>query len=179
MATPIPYEPVQFFFGLLWSDKASRDRALAAAQELWGPIESPWGPVPFTYTDYYDAEMGEGIRREFHAIRNLRQPDALADDKLSAIRLEIESSAGSGRNRSVNLDPGFLDRFKLVLASAKNGPNRIPLGKGIYGEVTMLFRAGEFEPHRLTYRDYASDVVRTYFGELRRDYLEKLRNASR
>lgn len=41
--------------------------------------------------------------------------------------------------RKVNLDPGYLEPSKLVLASTKNFSHRIYLNQGIYGEVTLLF----------------------------------------
>jgi hypothetical protein len=54
----------------------------------------------------------------------------------------------------VNLEPGYLETKKVVLASAKNASHRIYLRSGIFGEATLTFYNGLFQPCPTTSPDY-------------------------
>ena len=98
-------------------------------------------PVPFTWTDYYDQEMGPGLNRRVAAFAGLRLPGELVAVKRRCMALEMEMAV-AGR-RVVNLDPGLLGRDALVLATHKYGGHRLELAPGIYGEVDPgLFARG-------------------------------------
>ena len=58
----------------------------------------------------------------------------------------------------MNIDPGYLTLFQLVLASAKPFSHRIYLDRGIWAEVTLLFRDGTFETLPWTYPDYKANI---------------------
>jgi len=57
--------------------------------------------------------------------------------------------------RTINLDPGYLAQDKLVLATTKDFYQRLYLGQGIYGEVTLHFQKGRFRYFSWTYPDYS------------------------
>jgi hypothetical protein len=44
--------------------------------------------------------------------------------------------------RPVNLDPGFIEPSKLILASTKNFSHRIYIGNKMYAEVTLMYEKG-------------------------------------
>jgi hypothetical protein len=56
----------------------------------------------------------------------------------------------------VNLDAGYVDSPKLVLASMKNFAHRVYLDRGVYAEVTLLHRHGLWTALEWTFQDYAS-----------------------
>ena len=175
MAIPEAYPSAQFFVGLLYSQIRLRDVALGIIESEIGSLSSRFGPIPFTFTDYYENDMGSPMFREIIAIEPLRSPEGLSTLKLKSNEIELHITEGSGFVRPVNIDPGYIDRYKLVLASCKNGPMRIPLSNGVYAEVTMTWRKDGFQPHDLTYADYRSDEVRTFLSKLRMEYIGKLR----
>ncbi|HET9942723.1 MAG TPA: DUF4416 family protein, partial [Terriglobia bacterium] len=88
---------------------------------------------------------------------------------------ETFAADGASVKRPVNLDPGYLENSKIVLASTKNFYHRIYLGRGIFGEVTMHFRNGAFEFFQWTYPDYKSPEYQAFFMELRTLYRNQLR----
>ncbi len=90
--------------------------------------------------------------RQFIFFQNLIDPGLLSDIKLKTN--EIEASLSSEGKRSINLDPGYLTLSNIVLASTKNYAHRIYLGKGIYGEITLIYKDDTYKPHLFTYRDY-------------------------
>ena len=77
--------------------------------------------------------------------------------------------------RRVNLDPGYLDATKLVLASTKNQAHRLYLSQGIYAEVTLLYHHGAFHPFVYTYADYRWPETHAFLRRVRTRYLEQMR----
>jgi len=141
-------------------------------QELQGALERTWGQpdlcsptMPFTYTDYYDSEMGPGIQRFFVSFRRLVDPSLIADIKLSTNR--IEEQFREGEARKVNIDPGLLCLSRFILVTTKESAHRIPLSGGIYAEVTLLFHKGSFRPLEWTYPDYRSPEYLRILNDIR------------
>ncbi len=151
------------------------ERAQAALCQEFGPADYVGDDLPFAYTDYYAPEMGPLLWRRFVAFQRLMDPGALAQVKILTNALEQEWSQ-EGRRR-VNLDPGYLDAAKFVLATTKNYAHRIYLGQGIYAEVTLLYRGGAFQVLPWTYADYRSEAYHRELKQIRALYLAARRAA--
>jgi len=121
------------------------------------------------YTRYYEAEMGSGLQKKLVAFARPFEPDQLAEVKL--LVNDFEKQWSENGKRRVNLDPGYLNAWQVVLASHKNNAHRIYLGRGVFCELTLLFRDGQFEPLPWTYPDYRSALVLSYFQHLRSEFL--------
>lgn len=126
-------------------------------------------PSAFTYTTYYDNEMGQGILRQTAGFLNLVPPGSLPEIKLRAN--EIEASLLLHGKRRVNIDPGLLSEERLVVATGKNFTHRIYLRDGIYADLTLTYRKGAYRPLPWTYPDYRDPEFLHYLEALR----EKLR----
>ncbi len=79
--------------------------------------------------------------------------------------------------RKVNIDPGYLAAAKFVLATGKDYSHRIYLRQGIYGDLTLIFKRGSFQPLSWTYPDYGSPPLLDLINLLRRKYLWQLKRA--
>src|SRR5207248_11077554 len=77
--------------------------------------------------------------------------------------------------RPVNLDPGYIEQAKVVLASTKNFYHRIYLGRGIFGEVTMHFKNNTYQFFPWTYPDYQSKDYQEFFLRVRQILRSQLR----
>ena len=169
--------PVKLICGVLANSNVDLDRVKQALEGLFGEVDMQSGTWPFTYTAYYNDETGPEILRTFYSFRKLFEPGGLAAAKIQTNGLEVE--LGQRRElsvaRPVNLDPGYVDEAKLVLATTKDYSHRIYIGKGIYAEVTLQFRKGRFEAWPWTYPDYRSDEYSELFGKVREHYIEALR----
>jgi hypothetical protein len=75
----------------------------------------------------------------------------------------------------VNVDPGYLEAGKVVLASTKNAGHRIYLHSGIYGEAALLYYDGAFQACPHTYPDYQWAETLSFLTSLRSVYLHQLR----
>jgi hypothetical protein len=82
--------------------------------------------------------------------------------------------SGSG-NRPVNLDPGLLTLEALNLATTKPHYHRLYLSKGVFGELTLIYRQGGFEPLPWTYPDYREKWATVFFEKVRKEMLEEMR----
>jgi len=154
MAKIKPPEPSLLFIGILYADHEILLQSKKNIGSDFGPVlfESP--SLPWDYSSYYKEELGSPIFRQFVFFKNLIDPGSLVDIKLKT--MERENDLVLEGKRRVNLDPGYLMLSRIVLASAKNYAHRIYLGKGIYGDATLLYseKEGTFKPHLFTYRDY-------------------------
>lgn len=164
---------MKLFVGLLTSQLALLLQVYRMLEEKLGSIAISSPVLDFDYTDYYEAEMGAGLKRQFLGFSNLVSPDKLVDIKLFTNDLE-QTLAEEGKRR-VNLDPGYLTAAKVVLVTTKDFAHRLYLGRGIYGEVTLLFRHRKFEPLPWAYPDYRSEAYQHFFQELRAGYMAQLR----
>lgn len=170
MAIPGPAEPAVFFVGLLAAGRRELSEAAIALGREFGPPDRGSAVWPFGCTDYYRAELGTEPVRAFLAFPHKFQPELLAGRKLLTNRLEGElaSALGGPLPRPVNLDPGYLTPAKLILASAKNFSHRIYLSDGIYAEITLQYKKGEFKTMPWTFPDFASGRYNAFFLELRK-----------
>ena len=165
-------QPVKLFAGLLTARPSALGEVRGRLEERLGPVDTESGWLDFDYTDYYEPEMGAGLKRVLWGFARLDGPEALVDLKLCTNCLE-QALAVDGR-RVVNIDPGYLAPARVVLASTKDFAHRLYLGKGIYGEVTLMYRRKGFQPLPWTYPDYRSEAYHRFFRELRRLYLGQL-----
>lgn len=151
--------------------------ARKALEPLLGPVELESPTWPWAHTQYYTRELGAPLLRRFLFFAPEAPADLLVSRK-QATR-EIERHLGvadpgfpGGLRRRINLDPGYLEPSKVVLASTKNFAHRIYLGEGIFAEVTLSFREGAFHPLSYTYPDFRSPHYREMFRRVRRAWLE-------
>jgi hypothetical protein len=170
------FNPVKLFIGVLVSSEnliAEVEPELIAA---YGPVDCRSSVLPFTFTDYYRHETGDAIQRVFFSFEALIEADSLPEIKRRTNDIEAMFAArGTSVKRPVNLDPGYLEHGKVILASTKNFYHRIYLERGIFAEVTMHFRNGAFEFFPWTYPDYKSDGYLAFFQEVRTTYRSQLR----
>jgi hypothetical protein len=166
--------PVKLVVGMISGCADLFDAAEQALVVHFGPADYVSRRLPFVHTDYYAAEFGSELERRFVAFERLVDPGELARIKVLTNGLE-EIWSGEGRRR-INLDPGYVSQAKLVLASTKNHGHRVYVGSGIYAEVTLCYRDKDFRVMPWTYPDYASEPYLDIIREIRRNYVQQLRD---
>ena len=175
---------------------AEREDSLAWGKERaeaeFGPI---WRESPTFYfnefTHYYDQEMGTVLPKRFWAFERPISMDRLAPIKVMTNGWE-EERARLLRERAMedpdfdpatlvprplNLDPGYIDLGKLILASTKDHSHRIYLREGIFAETTLYYSQKRWQSLPWTYPDYQSEGYQRFFSECR-DYLHGLRRGN-
>ena len=167
--------PVKPFIGVLTSLPKILPRAQERLAELLGAVDACSELFPFDLTHYYDTSMGTPIYRCFMNFAELIEPETIADIKIKTNALE-SAFAEEFRSvqRPINLDPGYMEESKIVLASTKNFYHRILISRGIYAEVTLHFEKGEWRSFPWTFPDFKSDRYHAFFLSAREKYREQI-----
>ena len=165
MGAVLQSAPVQPIVGVLAASPSLLAEAGDAISATIAPIALASGAGEWTQSDYYRAEMGAVLWRQYLALDDPMAPDDLAE--LKRLTNALEERWRGARGRAVNLDPGYLDLLRVVLASTKDAAHRVGLGAGIYAEATLHFVHGCFEPWPYTYPDYAGADAIAFFNGVR------------
>jgi len=173
MGQPGKPAPVRLVIGLLSESNQHAKIASCALEELWGSASKNMECIPFTWTNYYQSEVGDSPVRSFLSFDALIERDTLPEIKLKTNELELTLFEGK---RRVNLDPGYLTLGQFFLASVKDQRQRVYIRDGIYIEPTLFFQNEEYRPFPWTYRDYASPEYRNYLLDVRQEYYGQIRS---
>jgi len=168
---------VKLIMGMISHDVVLFDEVTQALIERFGPIDLKSTILNFDKTDYYEEEMGKDLKREFLSFQELIESKELVEVKIFTNSLEEKFSLFKDRpSRRINVDPGYLDCTKMVLASTKDSPNRIYLREGIYAEITLYFSQGTFKSRPWTFPDYQTREYIEVFNQIRKLYISQRRD---
>jgi len=165
--------PVKLIVGFIFSDQSILKKAKVYLVRKYGKIDFTSQVLSFALTDYYEEEFGKSLNREFIAFKKLIDPASLAKVKIFTNKLEEKLSLGA--KRLINIDPGYLDLAKLVLATTKDFRHRIYLDKGIFAEITLFFQGKSFTSWEWSYPDYRANAYLEIFNQIRERYIQEIR----
>jgi hypothetical protein len=173
MSIPQEPNPAKLLVSVISSMPERIASVLSELADRYGIVDFVSEVLPFDYTEYYYGEMGRPLFRRLASFDGLIAQEELPQIKVQTNLLERQQSKGG--NRSVNIDPGYLLAERLVLASGKNYAHRIYLNSGIYADLTLVYRDGDYRPLAWTYPDYGESRLRFWLRALRQKYLLQLR----
>lgn len=165
-------QPVKLLIGVLYLKEEDLAWARGKLEEAFGSIDYASLPCPFGVTDYYEKEMGPDLKRIFFSFQHLINPGELASIKLQTNRIE-EKLACEGKRR-VNLDPGYMDYYKIVLASGKPSGQKIYLGQGIYADPALYYDRG-WKPYDWGFPDFRQGEYNEILTTIRNLYKNQCR----
>lgn len=165
-------KPVMLFASIIYKDEDILYRAIETLEEKIGKIHEKTHNMAFDHTDYYSEEMGDGVSRIMVLFEPLMPREVIVETKLTTNNIEIQLSGGE--KRKVNIDPGYITLENVVLATTKNYTHRIYIGKGIYGDLTLIFKKGTYTPLEWTYPDYAGSEIISILNRWRGYYKRML-----
>ena len=175
MGAVFEFEKEKMIIGVIYHDRAILDRAMEILVREYGEIEDCSEEFSFSeeFSTYYDSEIGgEGLRR-IYSFKELIDPARQAEIKTRTNEIEAEFSVEG--LRKINLDPGFINHGRLMLATTKETGFRVPLADGIYTELTLFWARGGWQKFPWTYRDYQSERVQKFITGVRESYLAQRR----
>ena len=120
--------------------------------EVFGSIDFVGSKHPFDCTNYYESEMGCNLTRTIASFTGPHPADLLPDAKLACI--ELEKGLAINSSRTVNLDVGYLDHHKVILASTKEAGHKIYLRDGIYADMVARYANKQFEALAWSFPDF-------------------------
>jgi hypothetical protein len=175
VSEPQETKKAKLISSLFSRERALIDRGIKEMEERFGSVDWVSEVLAFERTRYYEKEMGWPLYRRFISFTTLIKPESIREIKLCTN--EIENAHLDKNRRTINIDPGYLTLERLVLATGKNYIHRVPLGRGIYADLTLVFHHGTFKPLAWTYPDYAEERVIGLFNLIRSQYLKRVREA--
>lgn len=173
MGAVFEFEKEKLIVGIIYHDKEILEQGLKMLEKAFGEWEDVCEEFSFSeeFSNYYDEELGgDGLRR-IYSFKELVAPERQAEIK--TLTNEMERRLSQNGNRKINLDPGFINHGRLLLATTKKTGFRIPLSDGIYTELTLFYAKGKWQKLPWTYRDYQSERVQSFLTRVRRSYLEE------
>lgn len=173
MAAPQFPEPVKFFVAILWANADTLPQTYARVSASWGAIDFEGPDRTFDLTSYYESEMGPTLYRRLVSFEPLHMPEEIIDAKLQCNAIEDELATTKGR--VVNLDIGYLDHNKIVLASCKGAGQKIYLGRGIWADLVARYARGGYQPFEWTFPDFKDDRYDPELALLREVYRRQLK----
>ena len=170
------FEREKLIVGVIYSDPDIYERAIEMLTEAFGEIDGESEHFSFSeeFSDYYDGELGGKGMRVIFSFRDTVDPSRQAEIKKATNEMERQLSRDG--NRLINLDPGFINHGRLMLATTKAAGFRIPLADGIYTELTLFWARGGWQKLPWSYRDYQSERVQKFITEVRARYLKARRD---
>jgi len=161
--------PVKLFCGVLFTDEQLLlQKAKSTLIKKYGEVDYQSDQFNFDISEYYRPEMGWPIYRIFWSFEKLINPNEISTIKIECNEIEDELTVNG--NRKVNLDPGYLDYDKIVLASAKYNGQKIYLSFGIYADLTLHYEKGNYYPYPWSFPDFRSGQYNRTFLHIRKIY---------
>ena len=80
--------------------------------------------------------------------------------------------------RPINLDPGYVESSKLVLATTKNYSHRTYIGQSMYAEATLYYSKNQWHAWPYTYPDYAGGAYDDFLNRVRASLMEQSKSQS-
>ena len=159
MGAVYEFEREKLIVGVIYHDEEIYKRAIEILEDEFGPIDGESERFSFSreFSEYYDEEIGGEGMRVILSFRDLVDPARQAEIKKRTNEIEAEFSVDG--NRRINLDPGFINHGRLMLATTKKAGFRIPLSDGIYTELTLFWARGGWQKLPWSYRDYPIEYL--------------------
>ncbi len=172
--------PVKIICAILYSESFDLNQALEQLHAMLGKTDHRSSHYDFHFTHYYDSKMKLPLKKFFISFEKLLKREELPILKKRTNEIEKKFSLVEEKKwlRCINIDPGYITGSQLILATTKNFSHRIYLNDGIYAEVTLNFKKGNFIPNPWTYPDYNTDEAISFFNEVRTIYITQLKRNS-
>lgn len=172
MAEIKPFPQVKLICGIIANQERVFEKSKESLVRLFGSVDASSKGFLFEFTDYYEKQMGPGLKRAFLSFSRTISPEKISGIKIQTNGLEEKmKSEFQTERRVVNLDPGYLTSSALIMATAKDFSHRIPLQHGVYAHLELMFKKNKIEVFPWTYPDFKTDNYYPFFWEVRRIYM--------
>jgi len=165
--------PVKYFIAVLFHEHEAFEKSKASIVERWGAIDYEGADHLFDVTTYYESEMGTPLYRRIVTLETIRSPKEIVDMKLECNA--IEAGLVVNGKRAVNLDAGYLDHNKVLLASAKEAGQKVYLDKGIYADLAGRYKDGCYRPFEWSFPDFKDGRYDSELLIIRTSYLKQIK----
>jgi len=165
-------KPVKLICAVTFSDDINCEKINSILENNFEKIDLQSEIFDFIHTHYYEKEMGENLKKYYMSFVELIEAEKVTEIKIKTNIIEKQFS--NDEKRQINLDPGYIEKPKLILLSTKDFSHRIYLGSGIYGDLQYRMVGGQYQFNEWTYPDYKEDKIRHFFSRVRDRYCREV-----
>ncbi len=148
---------------IMYSNKETYNKVKSILKEKFKEIKRESPEYDFEqFTNYYEKEMGKNLVKRFIIFNKpIEKKDLI---KIKQQTTDIEKEFSQNNKRTINLDPGYVNKDELVLASFKTGTNyKEDLGQGVYAHKVLEFKNNKAEIFWHTFPDYRVKENQEFF----------------
>ncbi len=174
MSEQVEVPPVMVIASIISHADKLKESTCILLESRFGKAELASPLYPFDLSGYYEKEMGAFLSRRWYCFSKLWDASELAEWKYLCGNIENDFLDLKG-NRTVNIDPGYLDYGKLVLASFKSAPDKIYMGRGVWAHMCLRYGRGSFTAPDHSFPDFKDGRFNDFMLEARRLYRKMLR----
>ena len=174
MSGQVEVPPAMVIVSIISLEDQLKESTRIQLESRFGKTELESALYPFDLSDYYEKEMGAFLSRRWYCFSKLWDASELVEWKYFCANIENGYLDRKG-NRTVNIDPGYLDYGKLVLASFKSAPDKIYMGSGVWAHTCLRYGHYSFIAPDHSFPDFKDGRFNDFMLEARRLYRKILR----
>jgi uncharacterized protein DUF4416 len=140
------------FFALMYSNDIILNKTKLDLIKQYKTIKSESNFYEFNFTRYYEKEMGGNLKKKFIVFNKDILKKDLIEVKLFITKLEEKYMINN--NRTINIDPGFLSKKELVLATFKAKNFKEKLNDKVFSHKVLEFDNDKIIEFFHTFADY-------------------------
>ena len=160
-----------FFVSIFYSDKRIYGEVINELKNIFGETKKESFEYNFDkFTSYYEKEMGKNLIKKFLIFKKIINKKDLVEIKNKTT--EIEKKYSKNNKRTINIDPGFISKNKVVLASFKKKDFKKDLGN-VYAHEVLRFENNQIKEFWHTFPDFKSNETQDFFKKIRKDLLKE------
>lgn len=118
----------------------------------YGEVKAESFTYSFSFTDYYEQEMGLNLKKKFLIFNKEVSKKDLIEIKFFIT--EIEEKYSQDNKRTVNIDPGYLSSKELVLATFKQRSFKEKIHDKVWLHKVLEFDGNNIKHFFHTFADY-------------------------
>jgi hypothetical protein len=149
--------------GIIYSDKELFEEVKKVLEEKFSKIEDSVS-YDFNFTKYYEDEMGPNLKKDILIFEQEIKEEQLAEIK--SYTNSLEDNYRINNNRKINIDPGYLTKEELILASNKKSNYKAEIGKNIYSHLILRFENSKCVNTTRTYPGYRTEKVQSFLTRI-------------
>ena len=153
----------KLFICVLFSDLITLEKTKKVLASKYGKVEKESEVYDFSFTNYYEKEMGKNLKKVICVFEKEIAYDELADIKQATN--EIENKFRISGKRTINLDPRMIDKNELVLASVKPAGYKKLIKNAIYYHSIYSF-GDKVKLLPMAFPDYKSSILIKFFSSV-------------
>lgn len=151
----------KLFFALMYKDNEILENTINDLKNNFGNTISKSSEYDFNFTDYYEEEFGNNLKKIIIVFDNKINKENLVEIKNKTA--DIEKNYSIENKRKINIDPGYVNSKEIVLASFKNKDFKEDIGEGVYAHKVLGIENGEIISFFHTFPDFKNELVQNFF----------------